>query len=110
MGTHEGLGLIEGSVHRFPETDLKVPHMGWNQIIHDGSHRLLSGVSRGAYAYFVHSYYCRPVDRQAIIAEADYGLRFAAIIGQNNVYGIQFHPEKSQKVGLRILKNYLEMD
>ena len=113
MGQHDGLGLIKGSVVRFPTGGPKIPHMGWNQIEYDialgNAHRLLEDVPFGAYAYFVHSYYCQPSDTSAIIAHTDYGRPFAAIIAQDNVCGIQFHPEKSQRVGLTILRNFVEM-
>jgi len=89
--------------------NLKVPHMGWNQIEHDETHPLLAGVANGRYAYFVHSYYCIPTHKTDIIATTDYGIRFTAVVGRGNVFGIQFHPEKSQQVGLRILKNFVEM-
>lgn len=116
MGQHEGLGLLRGGVARFPaipnnETikSLKVPHMGWNQIQHKGTHPLLHGVADGAYGYFVHSYYCQPAAEDMIIAWTDYGLSFASIVGEKNVLGIQFHPEKSQKVGMQILQNFVGM-
>ena len=110
MGDHAGLGLINGQVVRFPEMGPKIPHMGWNQLLHDGQHPLLNGVSHGAYTYFVHSYYCQPLDFTTTIAQADYGGPFAAVVGRDNVYGIQFHPEKSQQVGLQILRNFINMD
>jgi len=110
MGDHAGLGLLEGEVVRFPETGPKIPHMGWNQLLHTGHHPLLKGVSSGAYTYFVHSYYCQPADEATTIAQADYGGPFAAMVGQDNIYGIQFHPEKSQQVGLTILRNFSNMN
>ncbi|MFQ5434574.1 MAG: imidazole glycerol phosphate synthase subunit HisH, partial [Anaerolineae bacterium] len=114
------LGLIPGKVTRFPEKltivncqlsiiNLKVPHMGWNQIEHDESHPLLAGAPSGSYAYFVHSYFCIPANADDSLAFTDYGLRFTAVAGRDNVFGIQFHPEKSQQVGLQILKNFVEM-
>lgn len=109
LGAHAGLGLIPGRVLRFQDEDLLVPHMGWNQITHDGSHPLLNGVPSGAHAYFVHSYYCRPDDPEIAIGLTEYGDSFAAIIAREHIYGLQFHPEKSQHVGLRILENYLNM-
>lgn len=112
MGRHEGLGLIPGRVTRFdlaPE-QLKVPHMGWNQIEHDESHALLEDVPSGSHAYFVHSYYCVPRDAADIVAYTCYGQSFASIVSRGNVHGIQFHPEKSQKRGLQLLRNYLEMN
>lgn len=113
MGSHQGLGLIPGKVTRFAFDSaapiLKVPHMGWNQIEHDGSHFLLQKVPDGAHTYFVHSYYCAPANPDHIIAMTQYGRSFASIVGHKNVYGIQFHPEKSQKRGLQILKNFIEL-
>ena len=128
MGQHEGLGLIPGRVIHFksslqspeakrpnlqsPEAkrpNLKVPHMGWNQLEHDGSHFLLQGVERGAYTYFVHSYHCVPNDENWIVARTDYGRPFCAIVARENVFGIQFHPEKSHKVGLQIIRNFVEV-
>lgn len=113
MGAHAGLGLLPGRVVRFNDNGatgarLKVPHMGWNQIDHDGRHWLLAGVPAGAYAYFVHSYYCRPGDATLTVAHTDYGAPFTSVAGRDNIYGIQFHPEKSQRVGLRILRNFIE--
>ncbi len=118
MGEHQGLGLVPGRVVRFDPVAadgqtgadaLKVPHMGWNEIHHDGSHPLLAGVPSGAHGYFVHSYYCEPEQDGDVIARTDYGLAFASIVGRDNVLGIQFHPEKSQSVGLRILSNFVTM-
>jgi imidazole glycerol-phosphate synthase subunit HisH len=116
MGEHAGLGLIPGRVVRFPggvsDGDgrlLKVPHMGWNQILHDGRHALLEGVPTGAYGYFVHSYFCVPDATDCVLAETDYGGRFASIVGSGHRFGIQFHPEKSQSVGLCILRNFASM-
>lgn len=114
MGEHRGLGLLPGRVVRFPHTvaseqSLKVPHMGWNEIAHDGRHPLLAGVPSGAHGYFVHSYYCQPDAAEVIVATTDYGLPFASVVGRDNVMGIQFHPEKSQSVGLRILRNFVTM-
>lgn len=119
MGAHPGLGLLPGRVLRFSgpakepgKPALKVPHMGWNQIKHAESHPLLVGVPSGSFAYFVHSYYCAPADSEDVdyvIATADYGGRFAAIAGRDHIMGIQFHPEKSQSVGLRILENFARL-
>ncbi len=110
MGQHDGLGLLAGDVVRFPAEGPKIPHMGWNQLEHDGQHPLLRGLAPGEYTYFVHSYYCRPADESTIIARAEYGQPFAAIVGQDNIFGIQFHPEKSQRVGLTILRNFIAME
>jgi glutamine amidotransferase len=105
MGQHKGLGVFGGKVKRF-EVDLKVPQIGWNQIHIQQASRLLEGVGDGSYAYFVHSYYVVPADPEIVLATTDYEIYYASIIGQDNVFGIQFHPEKSQAVGLRILRNF----
>lgn len=110
MGAFAGLGILAGQVLRFPEgTGLKVPHTGWNQLWpQNGGGGLFSGLAAGDYAYFNHSYYCavgRPGDASAL---TDYGLRFASMVQRENVLGVQFHPEKSQRVGLRLLRNFLE--
>ena len=107
-GHHEGLGVLPGKVVRFPENGLKVPHMGWNQVHHDERSWLLAGVPSGAYAYFVHSYYVAPARGDDIIATTDYGLDFTSVAGRGNLFGVQFHPEKSQWVGQRILRNFVE--
>ena len=111
MGHHVGLGLVPGHVTRFnlAEANLKVPHMGWNQIEHKENHPLLRGVPDGAFAYFVHSYYCVPSGADDIVATTRYGHTFTSIVAQDNVYGIQFHPEKSQRCGLQILRNFVEL-
>jgi glutamine amidotransferase len=105
MGEHRGLGVFGGQVKRF-EVDLKVPQIGWNQIHIQRANPLLEGVADGSYAYFVHSYYVVPTDPEIVLATTDYGIDYASIIGRSNVFGIQFHPEKSQAVGLRILRNF----
>lgn len=87
----------------------KVPQIGWNQLHHSESDPLLAGVPTGAYAYFVHSYYCAPTDPSHIIATTDYGLVYASVVRRGMVWGIQCHPEKSQAVGLRILRNFVEI-
>ena len=105
MGQHRGLGVFGGQVKRF-EIDLKVPQIGWNQIHIQRASPLLEGVADDSYAYFVHSHYVAPADPEIVLATTDYGIDYASIIGQGNVFGIQFHPEKSQAVGLRILRNF----
>lgn len=107
MGQHEGLGVLRGAVKRFGGT-LKVPQMGWNQIHIQQPSALLREVPDGSYAFFVHSYYCAPRDKSIILATTDYGIEFASIVGQGNVFGAQFHPEKSQRVGLKMLANFAE--
>jgi glutamine amidotransferase len=110
MGQHPGLGLLPGSVIRFPEfEDLKVPHTGWNQLHHNHTQTLLSGIPSGSYAYFNHSYYCAPQDSQQHLTLTDYGISFCSAAQHENIYGVQFHPEKSQRVGLRLLANFINM-
>jgi glutamine amidotransferase len=108
MGRHRGLGLLPGRVIRFPEGELKVPHIGWNQLRIRES-RLLAGIADGAYAYFVHSYYPVPAIADDVLATTEYGGEFASVGGRGLVWGAQFHPEKSQEVGLRLLQNYVQM-
>ncbi len=114
-GQHTGLGVIPGKVIPFefssePATDkLKIPHMGWNQIYWDADIPLLNGVSRGSYVYFVHSYYVVPISSKTARATADYGVNFTAMVHQDNVYATQFHPEKSQTIGLKILENFARL-
>lgn len=109
MGEHKGLGLLSGKVVRFAESlSVKIPHTGWNQLqVRDGA-SLLDHVDDGAYVYFNHSYYCQPWNSSDVIARTEYGLQYACAVQKENVYGVQFHPEKSQTVGLQILKNFLE--
>ena len=106
-GRHRGLGFLPGRVRRF-EGPLAVPHMGWNRLHVKREHPLLAGVPDGAHVYFVHSYYC-DAPAEVVIASSDYGRDFAAVVGRGSVLGVQFHPEKSQDVGLRILKNFAEL-
>jgi glutamine amidotransferase len=105
MGEHRGLGVFDGKVELF-KVNLKVPQIGWNQIHIQRANPLLEGVADGSYVYFVHSYYVAPTDPEIVLATTDYGIDYVSIIGQGNVFGIQFHPEKSQSVGLRILRNF----
>ena len=109
MGTHAGLGLLRGRVLRFADNlSVKIPHTGWNQLEARQGARLFNQVKAGAYVYFNHSYYCQPEDLSDITAEVDYGLRYACAVQRGNIFGAQFHPEKSQAVGLQILKNFVE--
>jgi len=110
MGNHEGLGILPGKVTRFPAfDDLKVPHMGWNELQPTHESQLLKNMPESPYAYFVHSYYCLPANESDILIMVDYGIPFTAGIEHDKVYGVQFHPEKSQQVGLQILKNFLTL-
>jgi glutamine amidotransferase len=104
-GRHRGLGLLPGRVRRF-EDGLPVPHMGWNTLRARREHPILEGVADGAHVYFVHSYYCDAPD-DVVIADSDYGRAFPAIVGRGTVLGMQFHPEKSQAVGLRLAANFV---
>ena len=119
MGRHAGLGVIPGRVVRFRERDAAAP-AGWpscsrcrrsagTSFITPGTDPLLAGVPDGAYAYFVHSYYCAPDDPVYTVASTDFGIRYASIVRRGSVWGIQCHPEKSQAVGLRILRNFVQI-
>lgn len=110
MGDHEGLGLLPGTVTRFPaDLGLKVPHMGWNELRYERSSPLLDGVPAESYAYFVHSYYCVPADASDLLITCDYGMTFAAGVQHDNIFAVQFHPEKSQTIGLNLLSNFLKI-
>jgi len=104
----KGLGLFKGNVKRF-EGVTKVPQIGWNEVRQARSSPLFASIPESAFFYFVHSYYVVPQDRASILALADYGGEYAAAVGKGNVWGVQFHPEKSQAWGLALLKNFAEM-
>jgi glutamine amidotransferase len=109
----EGLGWIRGEVDKITPSDpsLKIPHMGWNTLATQGSHKLLDGIpvgSEGLHAYFVHSYQLRPQDGADLVAQADYGGPITAVVARGNMAGTQFHPEKSQKLGLALIANFLK--
>lgn len=108
FGFHEGLGIIPGQVKLLPP-GLKVPHMGWNQIELQKSDPLLKDIPDDSAFYFVHSYYVEPDDPADITTLTDYGMKFTSIASRDNIFGIQFHPEKSSSLGLRILKNFGEL-
>jgi glutamine amidotransferase len=131
-GRHQGLGILPGRVIRFDGVYareaaavgveaaggagvavaaplLKVPHMGWNTVVPRRASPLLAGIEPGAYFYFVHSYYPTPTSPDDVLATTTYGVDFPAIVARNNVFGVQFHPEKSQHNGLRILKNFAHL-
>ena len=109
MGDHEGLGLLEGKVMRFAESlAVKIPHTGWNQLDVQNSASLFNGINSGAFVYFNHSYYCQAKNSTDVIARTNYGISYACAVQCENIFGVQFHPEKSQAVGLQILKNFLE--
>jgi imidazole glycerol-phosphate synthase subunit HisH len=107
--TVDGLGWISGEVAAIEPAGaaLKIPHMGWNELEPRSAHPLLAGLGAGAHAYFVHSYHFRLADAADLVASTDYGGPLAAVIGRDNVAGTQFHPEKSQEAGLRLIRNFL---
>jgi imidazole glycerol-phosphate synthase subunit HisH len=110
MGQHAGLGLLRGQVTQFGETlPVKIPHTGWNQIEVRVTNPLFCRINSGDYVYFNHSYYCQPEDPADIAAWTNHGLTYACAVQNKNIFGVQFHPEKSQTVGLQILKNFLEV-
>ena len=106
----DGLGWIGGDVVLIEPADkaLKVPHMGWNDLVVDQSHPVLEGIETGQHAYFVHSYHFQVTDTAHLLAHVDYGGAITAIVGRDNIVGTQFHPEKSQATGLRLIGNFLK--
>ena len=109
-GVHQGLGWLPGDVVAITPADkaLKIPHMGWNELIELAPHPVLAGVAPGAHAYFVHSYVMRMTEPRHVLAKCDYGGRFPAIVGRDNMVGTQFHVEKSQATGLALIGNFLQ--
>src|SRR5262249_32708893 len=109
-GVHEGLGVLPGEVVRFNvPPQYKVPHMGWNEVRIRRRSPILQGIEDGSHFYFVHSYYVVPRDPAVIATETDYAAPFCSSIWRDNVFATQFHPEKSQAAGLRLLKNFAEL-
>ena len=109
-GEVEGLDIIKGGVKRFKSSSgLKIPHMGWNQVkckMQNVKCKLLTGIPDETYFYFVHSYYVEPGNKEIVLATTEYGLEFVSAISKDNIYGVQFHPEKSQEWGLKMLRNF----
>jgi glutamine amidotransferase len=105
FGSTRGLGLLKGRVRKFKD-DLIVPQVGWNRIHQKRPHALFEEIANGSFCYFVHSFYCEPQDDEVVAGETEYGRRYASVVAKGNVCGVQFHPEKSQDVGLRMLKNF----
>ena len=101
------LGIVPGKVKLMQVGDLRLPHMGWNQVEHDGTHPLFNGIPSGSYFYFVHSYALEVT--AATLATCDYGGPFTAVVGKDNFFGAQFHPERSGKAGARLIQNFLEL-
>ncbi len=114
-GDVAGLGIFAGDVRRFPDDKmvdadglrLKVPHMGWNRL-HQKPHAMWAGIAEGARFYFVHSYCVQPVDSSVVTGTAEYGIPFTCAVGRDNIFAVQFHPEKSAQDGLQLLKNFVE--
>jgi glutamine amidotransferase len=105
FGSTRGLGLLKGRVRKFG-SELVAPQVGWNRIHQQRPHALFEGIANGSFCYFVHSFYCEPKDEAVVAGETEYGRRYASVVAQANVCGVQFHPEKSQDVGLRMLSNF----
>ncbi len=108
----KGLGIWKGAVKRFripKRRDLKIPHMGWNEVHFEKSSPLVSRVKNNSYFYFVHSYYAQPKDKSLILGKTNYGTVFPAVLASGNIFAVQFHPEKSQQAGLQILKNFIHL-
>lgn len=108
-GEYDGLGLLRGDIVKFDDSELKVPHMGWNQLVKRRDDEIARGLSENDYVYFVHSYYLRNEDPDSVICTSYYGVDVPAIIRKNNIIGMQFHPEKSSAVGVKILNNIKEL-
>ena len=107
FGVTSGLGFLRGRVRRFPE-GLRVPQVGWNQVEWKGGHVLSEGISDGTFFYFVHSFFCVADEADAVVGQTEYGITYPSVVARGNVCGVQFHPEKSQAAGLRLLKNFAE--
>ena len=108
-GINEGLGWIEGSIEKVPNGKLSLPHMGWNDLIKQSSHKVLDNINNDDHFYFVHSYYFKTINNENIIATANYGINFPAIVAKENILGVQFHPEKSSSSGLKMLTNFINI-
>jgi glutamine amidotransferase len=108
-GRHAGLGILRGRVRALVPDGIKVPHIGWNRIEFESESPLLASVPNGSYVYFNHGFYCQPADARNVLAVTEYGHSFASIVGSDLVFGFQFHPEKSQRVGLKLLRNFVAL-
>jgi len=104
-----GLGLIDGHIRRIPDAGLKVPHIGWNSLHFPREGRMFAGIDEGAYVYFVHSYYLEAADTNVVTATTDYATHIHAAVEKDNIFAVQFHPEKSSDTGLKMLANFLEI-
>ena len=107
-GSHVGLGWIDGQIKKIPQKNLKLPHMGWNEVVIKKDNELIKEKEKYNY-YFVHSYYFDCKSKENEVATTDYGLNFTSVISKENIYGVQFHPEKSSLYGLRLLNNFINL-
>ena len=107
-GVHQGLGWIDGEIIKIPQTNLKLPHMGWNEVLIKKENKLIKNEEEKNY-YFVHSYYFECKSTKNEIASTNYGLNFTSIVSKENIYGVQFHPEKSSSQGLRLIRNFITL-
>lgn len=107
----DGFGIFKGEVKKFPPGKLTIPHMGWNSIHKRPGNPpfILKGIKNGSFFYFAHSYYCKPKRKDIILTTTDYGIKFASSLHKDNIWAVQFHPEKSQKLGLMLLRNFLSL-
>jgi glutamine amidotransferase len=108
-GRLKGLSILDGEVLMLPKSKVKIPHMGWNNLLIDKKSKLLKGLRNNSWFYFVHSYRVKPKDKSIVIGEAEYGIKLPAVIEYKNLFGTQFHPEKSGSNGEKILKNFIEL-
>ncbi len=112
-GVHQGLGWLAGDVVSLSSLihspALKIPHMGWNELIINQQNPIFAGINSGDHAYFVHSYHAKLKDRKVLLASTDYGGEVTAVVGRDNIWGTQFHPEKSQKTGLKLIENFVKL-
>lgn len=113
FGVHDGFGYVEGVVQRFPQElldkGMKIPHTGWNSVHFKENNPLFKNIQQDAYFYFVHSYYCSCVNSEDVVGMTDYGIDFVSAVQKDNIMGVQFHPEKSQKYGLKLLENFCKL-
>ena len=110
FGETEGFGFIEGEVVKFDlPADFKIPHMGWNQVYKKKESELLRGIKEGEFFYFVHSYYVKPKNKSVVLTETDYGIYFTSAVEKENIFATQFHPEKSQRAGQKLLENFVKI-
>lgn len=110
-GEHEGLGWLDAVVRKIEPKDktLKVPHMGWNNLILEKENALFKGIKNDSHAYFVHSYFMECADKKDVAASVQYGAKITAVVEKDNIFGVQFHPEKSQEVGLKLISNFISL-